>query len=77
MYPTASVVPDHIRAAIHAGHVGHVTIFRDGCGVEITSSAHSIRTASLEDSGESRRDNPEAAALQARLGWGGNSIDRR
>ncbi|HEU5108055.1 MAG TPA: hypothetical protein VFT95_05810 [Micromonosporaceae bacterium] len=29
-----SVVPDRIRAAIHAGHVGQVTIFCDGCGVE-------------------------------------------
>jgi hypothetical protein len=31
---TGSVVPDHIRAAIHAGHVGQVVIFCDGCGVE-------------------------------------------
>lgn len=29
-----SVVPDHIRAAIHAGHVSQVVIFCDGCGVE-------------------------------------------
>jgi hypothetical protein len=27
-------VPDHIRAAIHAGHVGQVVIFCDRCGVE-------------------------------------------
>lgn len=28
------VVPDHIRSAIHAGHVGQVVIFCDGCGIE-------------------------------------------
>lgn len=31
---TGSVVPDHIRAAIHAGHIGQVVIFCDGCGDE-------------------------------------------
>lgn len=29
-----SLVPDHIRAAIHAGHIGQVVIFCDRCGVE-------------------------------------------
>ena len=28
------VVPDHIRSAILAGHVGRVVIFCDGCGIE-------------------------------------------
>jgi hypothetical protein len=32
----APIVPDHIRAAIHAGHVGQVTIYCDSCGVEDT-----------------------------------------
>lgn len=32
--PTAPIVPDHVRAAIHAGHVAQVVIFCDYCGVE-------------------------------------------
>lgn len=32
-----SLVPDHIRAAIHAGHVGQVTIYCDECGIEDTA----------------------------------------
>jgi hypothetical protein len=31
---TEPIVPDHIRAAIHAGHVGQVVIFCDECGTE-------------------------------------------
>jgi hypothetical protein len=34
---TDSIIPDDVRAAIHAGHVGLVTIFCDGCGVEETA----------------------------------------
>lgn len=33
---SGSVVSDDIRAAIHAGHIGQVTIFCDICGVEET-----------------------------------------
>jgi hypothetical protein len=29
-----SSIPDHILAAIHAGHVGEVVIFCDNCGFE-------------------------------------------
>lgn len=29
-----SAVPDHIRAAIHAGHVAEVVVFCDQCGVK-------------------------------------------
>lgn len=32
--PSDPIVPDHIRAAIHAGHVGQVVIFCDRCGIE-------------------------------------------
>ena len=32
----ASSIPEHIRAAIHAGHVGQVVIFCDECGQEET-----------------------------------------
>jgi hypothetical protein len=31
---TGSVIPEGVRAAIHAGHVGQVVIFCDDCGVE-------------------------------------------
>jgi hypothetical protein len=31
---TTSPVPEHIREAIHAGHVGQAVIFCDGCGDE-------------------------------------------
>jgi hypothetical protein len=34
---SSPIVPDHIRAAIHAGHVGQVVIFCDRCGVQEVS----------------------------------------
>lgn len=34
MPPTGSVVPDAVRAAIHAGHVTEVVVFCDECGAE-------------------------------------------
>lgn len=36
--PTPGSIPDHIRAAIHAGHVGEVVIFCDNqCGREFSA----------------------------------------
>lgn len=59
--PTGSVVPDHIRAAIHAGHVGQVTIYCDACGVEETG----------DYTGETREVRFEAARwyLAETKGW--------
>lgn len=55
------VIPDDIRAAIHAGHVGQVTIFCDECGFEDTA----------DYTGETREDRFEAARrhLAAVTGW--------
>lgn len=54
-------VPDRIRAAIHAGHVGQVVIFCDGCGVEEEG----------DYTGETREDRFAAARrwLAERQGW--------
>lgn len=56
------VVPEHIRAAIHAGHVGQVVIFCDGCGVEEEG----------DYTGETREDRFAAARrhLAEAKGWG-------
>ncbi len=54
-------VPDHVRAAIHAGHVGQVGIFCDRCGVEDRG----------DYTGETREDRFAAARrhLTDRKGW--------
>jgi hypothetical protein len=61
MSPGDSVVPDDIRAAIHAGHVGQVGIFCDGCGVVFEADV----------TGETREDRFAAARryLAETVGW--------
>lgn len=58
---TGPVVPDEVRAAIHAGHVGQVGIFCDRCG----------RTFEGDFLGETREDRFAAARrhLEVRHGW--------
>ena len=55
-----TLIPDDVRAAIHAGHVAQVVIFCDGCGVE----------ESGDYTGETREDRFEAARRWlAGRGW--------
>jgi hypothetical protein len=60
-YSDGSVVPDHVRAAIYAGHIGQVVIFCDGCGVQDKA----------DYTGETREDRFESARrhLAETKGW--------
>lgn len=54
-------IPDHIRDAIHTGHIGQVTIFCDNCLVEDEA----------DYTGETREDRFETARqhLATTKGW--------
>lgn len=58
---TGSPIPDEVREAIHAGHVGQVTIYCDECLDEVEG----------DYIGATREDRFEAArAYLATQGWG-------